>query len=101
MRLESAGAERLIMPKFKEAMDRIFKNVFVCRVCKSKIRADPLKVRLGLVKCRKCKSKKLRVKHKEVKGAGGAGAAPGAAPAGGKGAAPAGKAPAGKPTGKK
>jgi ribosomal protein L40E len=77
------------MPKFKEAMDRIFKNMFVCRICKSKIRADPLKVRLGLVKCRKCKSKKLRIKHKEVKGAGGgAGAAPGAAPAG--------KAPAGK-----
>jgi ribosomal protein L40E len=64
------------MPKFKEATERIFTNVFVCRACKKKIRADPLKVRLGKVKCRKCKSKKLRPKHKEVKGAGGGGTAP-------------------------
>lgn len=59
------------MPKFKEATERLFTNIFVCRKCKSKIRADSLKVRLGLIKCRKCKSKKLRVKHKDVKGAGG------------------------------
>ena len=63
------------MAKFQEAMDRIFTNMFVCRACKTKRRADPLKVRLGKVKCRKCKSKKLRVKHKEAKGSGGGGAA--------------------------
>ena len=59
------------MAKFKEAQERLFTNVFVCRSCKSKIRADPQKVKLGKVKCRKCGSKQLRPKHKEVKGAGG------------------------------
>ena len=49
---------------FPEAMDRIFHNVFVCKVCKSKIRADARKVRLGKVKCRKCGSKALRLKNK-------------------------------------
>jgi ribosomal protein L40E len=58
------------MPKFKEAMNRLFTNVFVCRRCKSKIRADPIKVKLGKVKCRKCYSKQLRVKHKEIRGTG-------------------------------
>jgi len=57
-----------IMAKFKEAIARLYTNVFVCRVCKSKVRSDPLKVRLGKVKCRKCKSKALRPKHREVKG---------------------------------
>ncbi|MDD5181979.1 MAG: hypothetical protein PHC66_02290 [Candidatus Nanoarchaeia archaeon] len=95
------------MAKFKEAMNRLFTNMFVCRNCKSKLRADPLKVRLGEIKCRKCQSKQLRPKHKEVKGTGTA--APGAAPAPGgaakgapaaKGAAPAAgakAAPAAKP----
>ncbi|MCD6403867.1 50S ribosomal protein L40e [Nanoarchaeota archaeon] len=56
------------MPRFKEADARIFKNVFVCRKCKTKIRADPQKVRLGKVKCRKCGSRSLRPKHKVFKG---------------------------------
>ena len=63
------------MGKSKEATARLFTNIFVCRKCKAKIRADPLKVRLGKIKCRKCKSKKLRVKHKEAKGTGGGGPA--------------------------
>lgn len=65
------------MPKFKEAMQRLFTNIYVCRKCKSKIRADPIKVRLKKVKCRKCNSKQLRTKNKEPKGVGG-GAAPAA-----------------------
>ena len=32
------------MVKFPEADKRLFKNVFVCRRTKRKIRADPLKV---------------------------------------------------------
>ncbi len=48
------------MAKFPEAEARLFKNVFVCRTCKSKIRAQSLKVRLGKVKCRKCNSRALR-----------------------------------------
>ncbi len=50
----------------KVVIDRLFTNVFVCRVCKSKIRADPAKVRAGKVKCRKCGSRALRPKRKPV-----------------------------------
>lgn len=67
------------MAKFKEAMARLYTNVFVCRVCKAKRRADPIKIRQGKIKCRNCFAKEFRVKHKEVKG-GGAGAAGGTAP---------------------
>ncbi len=49
--------------------ERMFKNVFICQKCNGKIRADPIKVRLKLVKCRKCRSKKLRLKAKERRGA--------------------------------
>ncbi len=48
------------MAKFQEAMDRNFKNVFVCRRCKSKIKAPTLLVIAGAVKCRKCAGKVLR-----------------------------------------
>jgi len=51
-----------------ETAERIFHRVFVCRVCKSKMRADPAKVREGKVKCRKCGYKGLRPKKKDVKG---------------------------------
>jgi ribosomal protein L40E len=48
------------MAKFPEAEKRMFKNVYVCRKCKSKLRANPMKVRLGKISCRKCGSKALR-----------------------------------------
>ena len=48
------------MAKFKEAEARIFKGVFVCRKCKTKIRAPPMKVQQGKISCRKCRSKALR-----------------------------------------
>jgi ribosomal protein L40E len=51
---------------FPEAMKRVFLRVYVCKVCKSKIRANPAKVRKGKVKCRKCGSKALRPKHRLV-----------------------------------
>ncbi len=50
-----------------EAMQRLFTNVFVCRVCKTKMRADPAKVLAGKVKCRKCGSRALRQKRKPGK----------------------------------
>ena len=53
------------MGKFPEADNRLFKNVFVCRRCKSKIRAPILKVLAGKVSCRKCAAKTLRVKKKK------------------------------------
>ena len=48
------------MVKFPEAEKRLFKNIFVCRKCKSKLKAPTLKVIAGKVKCRKCNSKALR-----------------------------------------
>lgn len=47
-------------------MARIYQRVYVCRVCKSKMRADPLKVKTGAVKCRKCGSRALRPKKRPV-----------------------------------
>lgn len=55
------------MAVFKEATDRMFGNVFVCKDCKHKIRANPLKVRQGKVRCRFCHSKALRPKRKKGK----------------------------------
>jgi len=52
---------------FPEATKRLYLRVFVCRKCKSKIRADYVKVREGKIKCRKCGSKHLRPKRKEKK----------------------------------
>lgn len=46
--------------KIPEAQNRMFKNIFVCKACQSKIRAEPLKIITGKVKCRKCKGKKFR-----------------------------------------
>ncbi|MBU0667445.1 MAG: 50S ribosomal protein L40e [Nanoarchaeota archaeon] len=48
------------MVKFPEAEARLFHNIFICRKCKSKIRASNLKVIAGKIKCRKCNGKALR-----------------------------------------
>ncbi|MBI4438571.1 50S ribosomal protein L40e [Candidatus Woesearchaeota archaeon] len=48
------------MVKFPEAEARLFKSVFVCRKCKSKVRAPNLKVVQGKISCRKCNSRVLR-----------------------------------------
>jgi ribosomal protein L40E len=48
------------MVKFPEAQARRFKNIFVCRKCKTKIRSESMKVIAGEIKCRKCKAKVLR-----------------------------------------
>ena len=53
--------------KFPEAENRLFNRVFVCMKCGAKIRGDLIKVREGKVKCRKCKSKRLRPVHKDKK----------------------------------
>lgn len=47
--------------KIKEAVNRLFKNVFVCMNCKAKMRADPQKILRGKIKCRKCKKSQFRV----------------------------------------
>ena len=48
------------MAKILEAHNRLFKNVFVCKKCHSKIKAEPLKILEGKIKCRKCKKKAFR-----------------------------------------
>ena len=46
--------------KIPEAQNRLFKNVFVCSKCQSKIKADPQKILKGKVRCRKCKKNAFR-----------------------------------------
>ncbi|MBI2548811.1 50S ribosomal protein L40e [Candidatus Woesearchaeota archaeon] len=48
------------MAKFPEAEARLFRNIFVCRRCKTKIRAPNLKVLAKRISCRKCKGKALK-----------------------------------------
>ncbi|MDP1729427.1 MAG: hypothetical protein Q8L27_04450 [archaeon] len=48
------------MAKLPAAQARIFKNIFVCKDCKSKIRTQQIRVLNGKVRCRKCRSSALR-----------------------------------------
>ena len=48
------------MAKIAEASARIFKNVFVCKSCQSKMKSTPQKILDGKVKCRKCGKKAFR-----------------------------------------
>lgn len=53
------------MTKFEEAEKRLFKNKFVCRSCKSAIKAPNMLVIKGKVKCRRCHSRALRPVRKK------------------------------------
>lgn len=53
------------MAKIPEAEARKQNDIFVCRKCKSKVRATNMKVSLGKAKCRKCDSKSLRPMRKK------------------------------------
>jgi len=53
-----------MMAKFPEADVRLFKNVFVCRRCKSKTRAPNLKILAGKITC-KCGSHAFRPLRKK------------------------------------
>lgn len=57
------------MPKqrFPEAEQRVFHRVFICMKCGAKMRSDLIKVRAHKIKCRHCKTKQLRPKHKDHK----------------------------------
>ncbi|MEM5834684.1 MAG: 50S ribosomal protein L40e [Candidatus Aenigmatarchaeota archaeon] len=56
----------MVKKSFPEALQRLFFRVYVCRVCKTKMRADPAKVKAGKVKCRKCGSRALRPKRRPM-----------------------------------
>ena len=51
--------------KVPAAQNRLFKNAFVCKVCKHKMRLDPLKILGRKARCRKCKGKDFRVIRKK------------------------------------
>ena len=53
------------MAKIQAAQGRLFKNVFVCRKCKTKIRTDIRRIIEGKVRCRKCGGKVFRPKTKK------------------------------------
>ncbi len=53
------------MGKIPEAMNRLFKNVFVCKACKSKMKVSPQKVLVGKAKCRKCGKRAFRPLRKK------------------------------------
>ncbi|MBS3133786.1 hypothetical protein J4214_00975 [Candidatus Woesearchaeota archaeon] len=53
------------MAKFPEAMNRIMRNVFVCKKCKTRNRSMPVKILSGKVKCRSCGRKAFRAVRKK------------------------------------
>jgi ribosomal protein L40E len=53
------------MAKFPEAEARMFHRMFVCKKCKSKLRAPVLKVTEGKIACRSCGAKTLRPVRKK------------------------------------
>jgi len=46
--------------KLPAAQARLYHNIFVCKHCKAKIRADPRKIIDKKVRCRKCLKKDFR-----------------------------------------
>ncbi len=56
------------MAKFEAAIGRLFRRVFVCKKCKTKIRTDMSRVISGAVKCRSCQGKAFRVIKSKSKG---------------------------------
>ena len=48
------------MAKLPATQARIFKNIFICKDCSARIRAEPLKILQGKIRCRKCKSNAFR-----------------------------------------
>ncbi len=53
------------MVKFPEAEVRRFRNVFICRKCKTKIKSPNMKIIQGKVSCRRCKSRMFKAVRKK------------------------------------
>ena len=51
--------------KIPAAQNRMYKNTFVCKGCKHKIKVDPLKILQGKARCRKCGKKDFRPVRKK------------------------------------
>jgi ribosomal protein L40E len=54
-----------MMAKFPEAEARLLRGKFVCRRCKSVLRASNMKVIEGDVKCRRCGAHAFKPKRKK------------------------------------
>ena len=54
-----------ILVKFPEAEIRKFRNVFVCRKCKTKIKSPNIKIIQGKVSCRRCGGKAFKAVRKK------------------------------------
>ena len=52
------------MVKFPEAEVRKFRNVFICRRCKTKIKSPNMKIIQGKVSCRRCNNKAFKAVRK-------------------------------------
>ncbi|MGM5484072.1 MAG: 50S ribosomal protein L40e [Nanobdellota archaeon] len=53
------------MSKFPEAEARLFKRRFVCKECKTKLKAGMLDILAKKIKCKNCGSRNLRVIKKK------------------------------------
>ena len=53
------------MVKFHEADVRKFRNVFVCRRCKTKIKAPNIKIIQRKITCRRCGTKAFKAVRKK------------------------------------
>lgn len=46
--------------KLPAAQKRMFENVFVCKDCSKKIKAQAVKILIGKIKCPRCNSRSFR-----------------------------------------
>jgi len=46
--------------KLPATQARLYKNIFICKNCKAKIRADSRKILEGKIRCRKCLKRSFR-----------------------------------------
>lgn len=51
--------------KIPAAQARLFKNIFICKDCNSRIRSEARKIIEGKVKCRKCSGRAFRAVRKK------------------------------------
>lgn len=51
--------------KLPAAQNRLFKNAFVCKHCKHKMKVAPLKILTRSVTCRKCGKRDFRTVRKK------------------------------------
>ncbi|MFH1521447.1 MAG: hypothetical protein ABIF18_00655 [archaeon] len=51
--------------KIPAAQNRLYKNAFVCKVCKHKMKLEPQKILTGKARCRKCGGKDFRPVRKK------------------------------------